>query len=61
MPINKGKRKRIDTGTSKAVKLSPWTFMTAVWIRSKPEPVTTMFLPPLKKRHTHIHIQSTTQ
>lgn len=37
----------IKTETSNAVRLSPWTFITAVWIRSKPEPVTTMFLPPL--------------
>lgn len=47
-----------NTRTSKAVMFSPWIFMTAVWIKSNPEPVTTIILPPLKKkkRHTHIHI-----
>lgn len=45
--------------TSKAVALSPWTFITAVWTRSKPEPVTTMFLPPLKHTHKHANTPKT--
>lgn len=49
------KRKRKWNGrycarTSKTVKFLPWTFMTAVWIRSKPEPVTIIFLPPLRRK-----------
>lgn len=39
------------TQTSTAVMLLPWTFMTAVWMKSKPEPVTTMFRPPLPKQN----------
>lgn len=35
--------------TSIAVMLPTWTLMTAVWMRSKPEPETTMFLPPLER------------
>lgn len=52
MAINKGKRKRIDSGTSVTVKFSPWTIMTAVWTRSKLDPVTSMFRPPLKRKYT---------
>lgn len=39
--------------TSTDVVLSPSTIITAVWIRSNPEPVTITFLPPLKCTQTY--------
>lgn len=50
-------RKRGARRTSIVVMLPAWTFMTAVWIRSKPEPVTTMFLPPLKYKNAYTRTQ----
>lgn len=50
-------RKRGARRTSIVVMLPAWTFMTAVWIRSKPAPVTTMFLPPLKYKNTYTRTQ----
>lgn len=50
-------RKRGARRTSIVVMLPAWTFMTAVWIRSKPEPVTTMFLPPLKYKNAYRRTQ----
>lgn len=48
--INKRRKEGVAvTQTSTAVMLLPWIFMTAVWMKSKPEPVTTMFRPPLPK------------
>lgn len=58
--INKGKRKRIGSGTSVTVKFSPLTIMIAVWIRSKPDPVTSMLRPPLKRKYTHIRTSNKT-
>lgn len=54
--INKRRKEEAaETHTSTVVMLLPWTFMTAVWMKSKPEPITTIFLPPLPKQNKTIN------